>query len=141
MPQTYSKETCSLSLSASETVMYSLTHIPTHVAVHDRIRRVIDAAFRPFLPGQSNAGLASAAGGYGEHLDYDSFVCFFLCERALTSSTCTERDIRYCFTVLDERGQGRLDIGDLERFFNDTVRTAIYKAIHDIWISELITRR
>ena len=46
-----------------------------------------------------------------------------MCEEALAvSETFSEVDIRYCFNIVDDRGEGsRLDLAAIKRLHNDLV--------------------
>ncbi|CAN0268131.1 unnamed protein product, partial [Ectocarpus sp. 4 AP-2014] len=56
-----------------------------------------------------------------ETLGYDAWVCFWLCEEALQSGTCSRRDVRYCFALLDEGNLGRVGVREVEPFIEDTL--------------------
>lgn len=79
----------------------------------------MQAGLRPFPPSESING--RGVGGYGQPLDYDAFVCFYLCEKALVKGTCSSCDIRYCFDLLDEKGQGWVGPSEIAPFHNYTV--------------------
>lgn len=63
-----------------------------------------------------------AGKGYGQDLDYDSFVCFYLCEEALRAARCTERDVKYCFNVMDEGARGKIGMAGFDQYLEDAVR-------------------
>ena len=55
-------------------------------------------------------------------LDYDALVSFFVCEEALVASeTFSEGDIRYCFKIVDDRGEDRLDLAAIKTLCDDLV--------------------
>lgn len=83
--------------------------------------RIIDVGLRPFPTGESPGCILSQGGGHGQAIDFDAFVCFFLCEEALRTETCSERDIRYCFALVDETGKGRIGTQDIVPFYKDAV--------------------
>lgn len=67
-----------------------------------------------------------SVGGYGQQLEYDAWVCFWLCEESLRSSggaNCSSRDVRYCFRQVDEGGRGQVGLSDIVPFFEDAVRS------------------
>lgn len=37
-------------------------------------------------------------------LEYDAWVCFYMYEEAMRAREFTERDIKYCFELVDEAG-------------------------------------
>ena len=82
---------------------------------------MIDAGLRPFPREQATKGGMSGVGGYGHELEYGSWVCFFLCEEALRLRAWSERDVRYCFHLVDETGGGRVEMAEVTRFFEDMV--------------------
>lgn len=84
---------------------------------------MLEAGLRPFAPGESPGGITSARDKH-RGLDYDSFVCFYLCEEALHTGNCKERDIRYCFNILDDGCMGRVGMDALDQYMEDTVRIA-----------------
>ena len=45
-----------------------------------------------------------------------------MCEEALAASeTFSEGDIRYCFKIVDDRGEGRLDLAGIKTLYDDLV--------------------
>ena len=45
-----------------------------------------------------------------------------MCEEALAASeTFSEGDIRYCFKIVDDRGEGRLDLAAIKTLYDDLV--------------------
>ncbi|CAB1103882.1 unnamed protein product [Ectocarpus sp. CCAP 1310/34] len=67
-----------------------------------------------------SSSLFSTGGGCRrETLGYDAWVCFWLCEEALRSGTCSRRDVRYCFALLDEGNLGRVGVREVEPFIED----------------------
>lgn len=97
-------------------------HIASFFGGADTVNRVLDAGLRPFSPRDSPGGVTAGGCGYGQGLDYDSFVCFYLCEEALRAGTCSARDVKYCFRVVDEGAQGRLGMAGFDRYLEDAVR-------------------
>ena len=83
--------------------------------------RVVDAGLRPFPREKPTDSGMSGVGGYGNELEYGAWVCFFLCEEALRNGTWSERDVRYCFHLVDETGRGRVGTAEVTRFFEDMV--------------------
>ena len=84
-------------------------------------KSVLEAGLRPFAPGESPGGITSAS---DQHLglDYDSFICFYLCEEAVRAGECKERDVRYCFNLLDDGCMGRVEMDALDQYMEDAVR-------------------
>ncbi|CAN0453668.1 unnamed protein product, partial [Ascophyllum nodosum] len=51
--------------------------------------------------------------------EYEAFVSFFLSEEALRSGTCSPKDIRYCFSVTDDTGEGWIGRAEVTPFLED----------------------
>ena len=63
---------------------------------------------------------------YGNILDYDAFVSFFVCEESLTAAGMfSERDVQYCFEIVDDRGEGRLDLAAINKLYDDLVSISL----------------
>ena len=86
------------------------------------ILRVIDAGRRCVVRDRLFGGATSSGAGYANTLDYDALVSFSVCEEALAvSETFSEGDIRYCFKIVDDRGEGRLDLAATKTLYDDLV--------------------
>lgn len=84
--------------------------------------RVVQAGLRPFLHRKSSGGYTrQGGGGYGQPLGYDAFVFFYLCEVALVMGTCSKRDVRYCFGLVDATGHGRIGVSEITPFREEMV--------------------
>eukprot|EP00904_Undaria_pinnatifida_P003942 jgi/Undpi1/13549/HiC_scaffold_8.g03208.m1 len=90
-----------------------------------RAERVINAGLRPFPRHQHTGSSAiknmpGMPGGYGQPLDYEAWVCFFLCEEAVRGARkWSERDVSYCFDLVDQTGGGRIGMADFTQHFQD----------------------
>jgi len=56
-------------------------------------------------------------------MDYEAWVRFWLCERALRSggASCSSRDVRSCFRQLDEAGRERVGPSEVASFYKNAV--------------------
>lgn len=66
----------------------------------------------------------SVGGSDGQRLEYDAWVCFWLCEESLRSggAGCSGRDVRCCFRQVDQAGRGRVGLGEIAPFYEGAVR-------------------
>eukprot|EP00904_Undaria_pinnatifida_P003950 jgi/Undpi1/13556/HiC_scaffold_8.g03215.m1 len=115
-----------------------------------RAERVINAGLRPFPRHQHTGSSAiknmpGMPGGYGQPLDYEAWVCFFLCEEAVRGARkWSKRDVSYCFDLVDQTGGGRIGMADFTQQFQDVFWDSISfgESHDDDWptIQEVVSR-
>lgn len=107
--------------ASSATYKHNLTSRSVPLAITQEAETDGRIAF--ILSLKSSGGVSSIKGGHGQDQEYVPCPVVLLpitCEEALRDGECTERDVKYCFELVDEAGMQGVILNEVATFYHRT---------------------